>query len=186
MHKEDLKRMSPLWLKYAEDVRFDPDVSFLCAFKFPLVCFCLCVGPPADAETRHLTSCADGSCMRLRFIIEAVDAAPGPPNRQVAKALPQAWNLTGDVFSTHPGDKPWISEMYGYSFGAAKANVWHKYHTTAMIYPGYQPVGARLRCGAHQNLQHLQLRRLHRPWAHRTPRAWTSPENAAHQLPPPQ
>jgi hypothetical protein len=54
----------------------------------------------------------------------------------------QAWNLTGDVYSTHPGDKPWISEMYGYSFGAAKANVWHRYHTTAMIYPGYQPIGA--------------------------------------------
>lgn len=53
----------------------------------------------------------------------------------------QAWNLTGDVYSTHPGDKPWISEMYGYSFGAAKANVWHRYHTTAMIYPGYLPIG---------------------------------------------
>lgn len=26
MHKEDLKRMAPLWLKYSEDVRFDPDV----------------------------------------------------------------------------------------------------------------------------------------------------------------
>jgi hypothetical protein len=27
MHKTDLKRMAPLWLKYSEDVRFDPDVS---------------------------------------------------------------------------------------------------------------------------------------------------------------
>lgn len=53
----------------------------------------------------------------------------------------QAWNLTGDVYSIHPGDKPWISEMYGYSFGAAKADVWHKYHTTAMIYPSYLPMG---------------------------------------------
>ena len=53
----------------------------------------------------------------------------------------QAWKLTGDSYSTHPGDKPWISEMYGYSFGAAKADVWHKYHTTAMIYPGYRPLG---------------------------------------------
>ena len=31
---------------------------------------------------------------------------------------------------------------YGYSFGAAKANVWHRYSTTAMIYPSYYPVGA--------------------------------------------
>jgi len=54
----------------------------------------------------------------------------------------QAWQLSGDAYATHPGDKPWISEMYGYSFGAAKADVWHKYHTTAMIYPGYLPIGA--------------------------------------------
>jgi len=76
MHQEDLRRMAPMWLKYSEDVRFDPD----------------------------------------------------------------AWNLTGDVFATHPGDRPWISEMYGYSFAAAKADVWHKSHLTAMIYPGYKPL----------------------------------------------
>ena len=40
----------------------------------------------------------------------------------------QAWRLSGDAYAVHPGDKPWISEMYGYSFGAAKADVWHKYH----------------------------------------------------------
>ena len=56
----------------------------------------------------------------------------------------QAWRLSGDAYAVHPGDKPWISEMYGYSFGAAKADVWHKYHTTAMIYPGYLPIGAAL------------------------------------------
>lgn len=27
MHREDLRRVAPLWLKYTEDVRFDPDVS---------------------------------------------------------------------------------------------------------------------------------------------------------------
>jgi hypothetical protein len=27
MHKEDLRRVAPLWLKFTEDVRFDPDVS---------------------------------------------------------------------------------------------------------------------------------------------------------------
>ena len=37
--------------------------------------------------------------------------------------------------------------MYGYSFGAAKADVWHKYHTTAMIYPGYLPIGAPFSVG---------------------------------------
>lgn len=34
--------------------------------------------------------------------------------------------------------------MYGYSFGAAKAGVWHKSEVESMLYPGYQPVGA---CG---------------------------------------
>lgn len=53
----------------------------------------------------------------------------------------QAWHLTGDVYSKKAGDKPWISEMYGYSFGAAKAGVWHKSEVESMLYPGYQPVG---------------------------------------------
>lgn len=53
----------------------------------------------------------------------------------------QAWHLTGDVYAKKPGDKPWISEMYGYSFGAAKADVWHRSEVESMLYPGYQPVG---------------------------------------------
>eukprot|EP00775_Hariotina_reticulata_P010387 gene10387-10545_t len=77
IHRDDLKAVSTLWLKYTEDVRADPD----------------------------------------------------------------AWRLTGDVYSTKPGDKPWISEMYGYSFGAAKRNVWHHYDEESMLYPGYMPIG---------------------------------------------
>jgi hypothetical protein len=73
MNTGDLRRVAPLWLKYTEDVRFDPD----------------------------------------------------------------AWELSGDAYSTHPGDKPWISEMYGYSYACAKANVWHICHHSAMLYPGY-------------------------------------------------
>ena len=30
------------------------------------------------------------------------------------------------------------SLRYGYSFGCAKANVWHKCHHTAMLYPAYE------------------------------------------------
>ncbi len=30
---------------------------------------------------------------------------------------------------------------YGYSFGAAKADVWHKWDEYSMIYPGYVPSG---------------------------------------------
>jgi peptidyl serine alpha-galactosyltransferase len=77
MHVRDLRRVAPLWLKYTEDVRFDPD----------------------------------------------------------------AWELTGDAYSKHPGDRPWISEMYGYSYACAKADVWHVVDHSAMLYPGYTPVG---------------------------------------------
>lgn len=77
IHRDDMKRLSPLWLKYTEDVRADPE----------------------------------------------------------------AYHLTGDVYATKPGMKPWIAEMYGYSFGAAKANVWHHGDEHSMLYPGYTPGG---------------------------------------------
>jgi peptidyl serine alpha-galactosyltransferase len=54
---------------------------------------------------------------------------------------PMAWNETGDDYAKTPGTKPWIAEMYGYSFGAAKADVWHKVDHSAMLYPGHTPRG---------------------------------------------
>ncbi|GIL46676.1 hypothetical protein Vafri_3606 [Volvox africanus] len=51
----------------------------------------------------------------------------------------QAYRLSGDVYAVNPGDRPWISEMYGYAFGAANHDVWHKWDTFSMIYPGYEP-----------------------------------------------
>lgn len=60
------------------------------------------------------------------------------------KLLLQAWELTGDAYSTHPGDRPWISEMYGYSYACAKADVWHTVHHSAMLYPGYETHGTLL------------------------------------------
>ena len=54
---------------------------------------------------------------------------------------PQAWELSGDAYSTHKGDRPWISEMYGYSYGCSTADVWHLVHHTAMLYPGYEVSG---------------------------------------------
>ncbi|KAF6253042.1 hypothetical protein COO60DRAFT_1628374 [Scenedesmus sp. NREL 46B-D3] len=77
IRRDDLKAVAPLWLKYTEDVRADPE----------------------------------------------------------------AWRLSGDAYSKQRGDKPWISEMYGYSFGAAKAGLRHKYDEESMLYPGYMPNG---------------------------------------------
>ncbi|XP_004238851.1 peptidyl serine alpha-galactosyltransferase isoform X2 [Solanum lycopersicum] len=43
-------------------------------------------------------------------------------------------NYTGDIYGTG-----WISEMYGYSFGAAEVGLRHKINDNLMIYPGYTP-----------------------------------------------
>lgn len=43
-------------------------------------------------------------------------------------------NITGDIYGTG-----WISEMYGYSFGAAEVGLRHKINENLMIYPGYVP-----------------------------------------------
>lgn len=56
-----------------------------------------------------------------------------------ADASVQAWHLSGDVYSTAAGMKPWISEMYGYSFAAAKHDMWHTIDRVSMLYPGYLP-----------------------------------------------
>ncbi|CAN0925091.1 Peptidyl serine alpha-galactosyltransferase [Linum grandiflorum] len=45
-----------------------------------------------------------------------------------------ATNITGDIYG-----KGWISEMYGYSFGAAEVGLRHKINEDVMIYPGYIP-----------------------------------------------
>ena len=76
MHREDLKRVAPLWLKYTAMVRKDPD----------------------------------------------------------------SWANTGDIFNANgKGGPPWISEMYGYSFGCAEAGVNHTVSDKFMLYPGYKP-----------------------------------------------
>ncbi|KAG0475280.1 hypothetical protein HPP92_014966 [Vanilla planifolia] len=45
-----------------------------------------------------------------------------------------ATNFTGDIYSSG-----WISEMYGYSFGAAELNLRHIIRRDILIYPGYIP-----------------------------------------------
>ncbi|KAJ8768296.1 hypothetical protein K2173_021236 [Erythroxylum novogranatense] len=45
-----------------------------------------------------------------------------------------ATNITGDIYSSG-----WISEMYGYSFGAAEMNLRHTINSEILIYPGYIP-----------------------------------------------
>ncbi len=53
----------------------------------------------------------------------------------------QAWRLTNDLL-VEPGGRPWIAEMYGFSFGAASVGVSFHWNRTAMIYPRDYPEGA--------------------------------------------
>eukprot|EP00197_Chlamydomonas_leiostraca_P011661 CAMPEP_0202878240 /NCGR_PEP_ID=MMETSP1391-20130828/31891_1 /ASSEMBLY_ACC=CAM_ASM_000867 /TAXON_ID=1034604 /ORGANISM="Chlamydomonas leiostraca, Strain SAG 11-49" /LENGTH=283 /DNA_ID=CAMNT_0049560401 /DNA_START=177 /DNA_END=1025 /DNA_ORIENTATION=- len=76
IHRDDLSKVAPQWLKVTEDVREDPE----------------------------------------------------------------AWRLSGDQY-VEKGGRPWISEMYGYVFAAAKSNVWHKWNLHTMHYPTYPPSG---------------------------------------------
>ena len=65
-------------------------------------------------------------------------------SRGVTHSLPrlQAWNSTGDTAARKPGDRPWIAEMYGWAFAAAKLGLWHGCDRSAMLYPSYSTAGA--------------------------------------------
>ncbi len=83
----------------------------------------------------------------------------------------KSWRLTGDQY-VEKGGKPWISEMYGYAFGAAKANVWHKWDKKTMMYPTYRPTGERvlrlLNCSktvaSHAHSHETSWRKRNRIW----------------------
>ena len=95
MHVDDLRRVAPLWLKYTEDVRFDPDVRQSRG------------GRDMGAAGARWAHAGLPSALSLPPLCVAV-ARPAGPARP---PCPQAWELTGDAYSTHKGDRPWISEM---------------------------------------------------------------------------
>ena len=80
-HRDDLKRIAPLWLKYCGRVRLEPE--------------------------------------RYWAI-----------NGSIPRNIP-----TGDAYVKF-GKAPWISEMYGYAFGAAEAGVEHVITHGVVKYPG--------------------------------------------------
>ena len=55
----------------------------------------------------------------------------------------EVWTRMGDAYVTKENPRPWISEMYGYVFGAARAGVDHTVNREMMLYPTYVPTVAR-------------------------------------------
>jgi hypothetical protein len=128
IHRDDLRKVAPLWLKYAEDVRADPEVRRGSGRGRP--------GGPGRGHLGRGGGPRGVNSMRLRLPpLLPLPHAPAAPR------APQAWHLSGDFYSKKKGDKPWISEMYGYVFGAAKLGIRHRWDEQSMIYPGYRPTG---------------------------------------------
>ena len=71
--------------------------------------------------------------------------------------------MTGDEFVRRPGERSWMSEMYGYAYGAAAAGVWHrKMDYTHSLLPGYAALCARaVPVRSMQNACHHVLTLLH-------------------------
>ena len=56
----------------------------------------------------------------------------------------QTAGLTEQDIATRRNQALWQAEMYGYAFGAARANVSHLVRRDTMLYPGYEPQGGML------------------------------------------
>ena len=133
IHRDDLKRVAPFWLKYTEDVRADAEVRgwrvavavAVAAVMLSSLCTNLSPFPPSRPPGLHS--------------VFHPFAAPPRPSRPSAAAAPshsQAWKFAGDAAARRAGDKPWLAEVYGYAFGAAKADVWHRWDNASLAHAG--------------------------------------------------
>lgn len=67
MHREDMRRVAPLWLKYTEDVRQDPGVS-ACLWGWDSV-GCFVVGAVAGSCVSRLAGGLGGGCYSMLLVI---------------------------------------------------------------------------------------------------------------------
>jgi hypothetical protein len=146
LHRDDLRRVAPFWLKYTEDVRADADVSALgrgalagggagCGRRL-LEAAAAARGPRTPRRVARQCARTTVGPRRLLPFPTSLTFFPLPP------ALPwQAWQYAGDALAQHRGDKLWLAELYGYAFGAAKADVWHHWDNETLTYAGGVPRG---------------------------------------------
>lgn len=145
------------WLKYSKDAQNVDWVVILDAdqiIRGPIVPWELGAekGKPVAAYYGYLVGCDNLLAQLHTKHPELCDKVGGLLSMHIddLKALAPKWlskteevredrahwstNLTGDIYG-----KGWISEMYGYSFGAAEVGLRHKISDDLMIYPGYVP-----------------------------------------------
>ncbi|KAL3923736.1 MAG: hypothetical protein SGPRY_004129, partial [Prymnesium sp.] len=114
-HRDDLKRIAPLWLEFCGKVaapeHLDRDKN---------------ITSPFSASRAYITiEFALTSWMQVRTHPELYWSMNG----SIPKNIP-----TGDSYVKY-GKAPWIAEMYGYSFGAAMAGVDHVITRGVVRYP---------------------------------------------------
>ncbi|CAA6668032.1 unnamed protein product [Spirodela intermedia] len=134
------------WLKYSEDAKNTDWVVILDAdmiMRGPIIPWEIGAekGQPVAAEYGYLIGCDNILAKLHTKHPELCDKVGGSPlwlsKTEEVREDREHWttNITGDIYG-----KGWISEMYGYSFGAAEAGLRHKISESLMIYPGYTPL----------------------------------------------
>lgn len=105
----------------------------------------------AELHTKHPEYCDKVGGLLVMHVDDLRALAPlWLSKTEEVRADREHWatNITGDIYA-----QGWISEMYGYSFGAAEVGLHHQISNDLMIYPGYVP-----REGVEPILMHYGLR----------------------------
>lgn len=97
-----------------------------------------CDNELAQIHTRHPEACDKVGGVIIMHIDDLRTLAPFWLHKtEEVRADRAHWatEITGDIYG-----QGWISEMYGYSFGAAEINLRHRIRNDIMLYPGYIPI----------------------------------------------
>lgn len=114
-HRDDLRVIAPLWVEFTKRVR---------AFA-----------------KQDMESCA--AALPLRLNVTVLTYCDYTYYARYGSESFLNWHITEGVspleIETRRHQALWQAEMYGYAFGAARANVSHIVRGDTMLYPGYEP-----------------------------------------------
>ena len=130
-HREDLRAISPLWLKFTQRVRAfansDPEAFYNESFH---------ASQPetdgiVDVHHKQARWHTQHACMHA-----CTHACTRPCTRPCARPCTRPCTHAPAV---HREQARWHTEMYGYVFAAATVGVTHRIRRDVMLYPGYEP-----------------------------------------------